>query len=211
MDKPKPFNQKELDYLRNTDFLLTKRKLIEQLQRVLVFSQDSLKEVLSNRKANLPANCLQRAGKISRGENYRGLPYLVLDYPRLLAKDDIFSFRSMFWWGNFFSCTLHLQGQSLQLYRTQLIETLSRKATQLPSDTWICVNDTPWEYHYKPSNYKLLSETTPEELNQLLNKDFVKLSRKIPLQQYERFPTFTSECLLQFLSCLQPAEGKDHT
>jgi hypothetical protein len=205
MNMPESLNEKELAYLHNTDFLLTKRKLIEQLQRVLSLSQQQIKQAIEDSKASLPANCLQRAGKISRGENYRGLPYLILDYPRLLAKNDVFSFRSMFWWGHFFSCTLHLQGQSLQLYRSQLQENMLGKTTALPADTWICVNSTPWEYHYEPSNYKLLKEVLPGELRLLLDREFVKLSRKMPLQQYEQLSAFSSECLHLFLSCLRPS------
>ena len=44
------------------------------------------------------------SGKISRGENYRGLPYLILDYPAYFSQKDIFAFRTMFWWGHFFQC-----------------------------------------------------------------------------------------------------------
>ncbi len=203
MDNLKPFDDKELNYLHNTDFLLTKRKLIEQIQQILALSQQQLREVLKENKPNLPPNCLQRAGKISRGENYRGLPYLVLDYPRLLAKNDIFSFRTMFWWGHFFSCTLHLQGQSLQRYRSCLQENLLKKPGTLPSDTWICVNSsTPWEYHYQASNYQLLTGLPPEKLRLLLEGEFIKLSRKIPLSQYGQLPPFSRESLLYFLGCL---------
>lgn len=202
MEKPLSFNQKELEYLENTDFLLTKRKLIDQVQQMLALSQNQFKELLKDKKAILPVNCLQRAGKISKGENYRGLPYLVLDYPRLLAKDNIFSFRTMFWWGNFFSCTLHLQGHSLGLYRKRLTENLTANTHLLPPDTWIGVSDTPWEYHYQPSNYKILTEVSSEELNYLLSRDFIKLSRKIPLPQYRQLPTFCSESLRFFLASL---------
>lgn len=169
---------------------------------MLSLSQNQLKELLKDQKAILPANCLQRAGKISKGENYRGLPYLVLDYPRLLAKDNIFSFRTMFWWGNFFSCTLHLQGQSLGLYRQRLKENLTANPHLLPPDTWISINDTPWEYHYQPSNYKMLTEISSGELSHLLSRDFLKISRKIPLQQYQQLPAFCSESLRFFLASL---------
>src|SRR6187549_876336 len=49
--------------------------------------------------------------KISRGENYKGLPYVVLDYPRLFTSEHVFAIRTHFWWGNYFSVTLHLKGQ----------------------------------------------------------------------------------------------------
>lgn len=202
MTQLKPINEKELNYLFDTDFLLTKRKLIQQIQRLLAQGQEQLQAFLQQQKPTLPAGCLQRAGKISRGENYRGLPYLILDYPRLLAKDDIFSFRTLFWWGNFFSCTLHLQGKSLRQYRQQLKSKLLQAKT-LPDDTWICVNDTPWEYHYQPTNYKLISDLTTEELQNILEGNFIKLSRKIGLNEYEKLPSFACESLETFLHCLQ--------
>jgi hypothetical protein len=49
-------------------------------------------------------------GKISRGENYQLLPYIILDYPSYFSRNNIFAVRTMFWWGNFFSITLHLSG-----------------------------------------------------------------------------------------------------
>lgn len=202
MSKLQPLNEKELNYLSDTDFLLTKRKLIGQLQVLLTLAQEQLQALIREQGPPLPAGCLQRAGKISRGENYRGLPYLVLDYPRLLAKEDIFSFRTLFWWGHFFSCTLHLQGKSLRQYRQQLKITLSQAGT-LPDDSWICVNHTPWEYHYGPDNYRLISDLPTEELENILEKDFIKVSRKIPLQAYEQLPAFACESLESFLHCLQ--------
>ena len=48
--------------------------------------------------------------KISKGENYRGLPYVMLDYPRLFGREEVLAIRTFFWWGHGFSVTLHLKG-----------------------------------------------------------------------------------------------------
>ena len=53
---------------------------------------------------------VQSTPKIAKGENYLQLPYVLLDYPRCFDKENIFAIRTMFWWGNFFSITLHLSG-----------------------------------------------------------------------------------------------------
>src|SRR4051794_24734884 len=58
--------------------------------------------------------------KISRGENYRGLPYVILDFPRNFGKEDVFAIRSFFWWGNFFSITLQLEGSFFNQYVLQM-------------------------------------------------------------------------------------------
>ncbi len=36
----------------------------------------------------------------------------MLDYPRAFGRDSIFACRTFFWWGRFFSLTLHLAGRS---------------------------------------------------------------------------------------------------
>ena len=69
-----------------------------------------------NRGFNLPEEVLIQSPKISRGENYNGLPYVMLDYPRCFGKEDVFAMRTMFWWGNFFSITWHLKGKYSKEY-----------------------------------------------------------------------------------------------
>ena len=201
MDKLPDFDSQQLDYLHNTDFLLAKRKITAQLQRLLAASEQELVKLVQQEECTLlPENCHVIAGKISRGENYRGLPYLVLDYPRLFNKDDIFTFRTMCWWGNFFSCTLHLQGETLAAYRPSLKETLI--AATLPADTFICTNTSPWDYHYQPDNYQLLTNLSPAYIHKLLEKNFLKISRKTGLDNYKSLPSFTRTCFRDFIRLL---------
>ena len=192
-------SEKALNYLHDTDFLLTKRETIRQLQQWLSDSQQQLYTLANQHKNELPAHALQRSAKISRGENYRGLPYLVLDYPRLLTKDDVFALRTFFWWGNYFSCTLHLQGKSLTSYRSALQQNFSKLKAP---DVFICVNDTPWEYHFNPANYRPLSALSLQELEALLQKDFFKISQKLPLNEYQQLPTFSHDCFSLYLRLL---------
>ena len=88
--------------------------------------------------------------KISKGENYKGLPYLVLDYPRYFGKDDHFAIRSMFWWGNFFSITLHLSGIYKKMYENKI----EASFTLLKEESFfIGISDDQWEHHFETSNY----------------------------------------------------------
>ena len=52
----------------------------------------------------------QISPKISKGEAYRGLPWLMLDYPRYFGKEGHLSIRVFFWWGNFIAIYLHSSG-----------------------------------------------------------------------------------------------------
>ena len=77
-----------------------------------------------------------RHQKISRGENYKGMPYLILDYPRIFDGEDVFAFRSMFLWGHFFSFSFQLSGIYLERYRLQLEERLH---TLQNKDYYYCI------------------------------------------------------------------------
>lgn len=199
MSTPPQFSGQELNYLHDTHFLLTKRTITQQLEKLLAETQQELSVKLQEQQYLLLPG-IQKTGKISRGENYKGLPYLILDYPRLLSKEDVFAFRTMFWWGHFFSCTLHLQGKSMDLYRSALIDTLYRKKHP---DLYICVHTSPWEYHYEPDNYQLVDNLSADKLNKLLQNNFCKISRKASLDHYPRLREFTLNCLQEFLTFLE--------
>jgi len=59
---------------------------------------------------------LQVPPRISKGENYKGLPWVVLDYPRCFGRDDVLAVRTLFWWGHYFSVTLHLKGSYKEMF-----------------------------------------------------------------------------------------------
>src|SRR5688572_30593643 len=98
----------ELELVNNTEWILTKNGIIEKVKKLLHDIQMAQHEVLIAAQDQLPAEVLMPSPKISRGENYKGLPYLILDNPRFFDKQDIFAIRTMFWWGHFFSITLHV-------------------------------------------------------------------------------------------------------
>jgi hypothetical protein len=137
------------------------------------FNQAGLENILED---------TQLSGKISKGENYRGLPYLVLDYPAIFRKDDVFAFRTMFWLGNFYSSTLHLQGSFLERFRKQIVKNVDLLGEL---ELNLCVNDTPWEYHYESDNYRPLSS---DDLDILSNHYFLKISRRFELESWQSLP-----------------------
>src|SRR5690606_35248150 len=97
----------EMDLVNNADIILTKNAIIQKAMHLLGALQEKQQSWV---KANMAGFGRGSSPKISKGENYRGLPYLVLDYPRIFDTEALFMVRSMFWWGNFFSITLHATG-----------------------------------------------------------------------------------------------------
>ncbi|WKN44372.1 hypothetical protein [Tunicatimonas pelagia] len=148
---PPSLTAKELRQLADTDFLLTKAVIHQKAERLLTATQTQLKAYIQDKSPAFPEAVLIRGGKISRGENYQNLPYHVLDYPRQLSQDAIFTLRTMIWWGHELSITWHMAGHSLQQFRAQL----ENKLPLMKQWHWqICVSDDPWQYHRIPSYYQ---------------------------------------------------------
>ena len=189
--------EKELIILQDRDFLLTKATVLEKINELLVQTRMELKESVENSNFSFPDGIDLQNGKISRGENYKNLPYMVLDYPALFTTKTVFAFRTMFWWGNFFSASLHLEGITLNDYNNSIINNFENL---LNKNIYIGVGETPWQYHYEDDNYILLNEA---HSNFITNCNFLKLSKKIELKKWNDVPEFSTNFFELVLSVLK--------
>ena len=106
----------------NADLILTKNHILQKVNHLLATLQTKQQHHLESFSVQLPGQAISSSPKISKGENYKGLPYLILDYPRFFEKENICAIRTMFWWGNFISVTLHLSGIYKQETEEKLIK-----------------------------------------------------------------------------------------
>jgi len=180
MDKAKiRLSSKEMELVTNADWILTKNTIIEKAKNLFGELQEMMTEDLGR---VLTHNYTKVPPKISKGENYRGLPYLILDYPRLFEKENIFAIRTMFWWGNFFSITLHMAGS----YKKQDEEKcILAYPVFRDNDFFICINKEQWEHHFDPSNYALVKNLSPMEWKKIISENsFIKIANKHPLHHW---------------------------
>ena len=189
----KEISPEELKILNDSAFFMTKKKVTEKIYALFSETNQLFKEELTHSNITIPKGVDIIEGKIFRGENYRDLPYLVMDFPKLFNKESVFTFRNMLWWGNFFSCTLHLEGEALNEFRKKLIQ---NKDVICNDNFWFCVNEkSPWEYHYQKENYLPAKELGNELTKMLEEKTFIKISKFISLEEWQRFPSFAKETL----------------
>lgn len=104
------FSADEMELVNNAQWILTKNLIIEKVKRILAEVYILQQEYTAGNTCDRADKIKNSNGKISRGENYNGLPYLILDYPRIFERENIFAIRTMFWWGHFISTTLHISG-----------------------------------------------------------------------------------------------------
>lgn len=194
-----PISAGELDVLRDLDFLLAKQRLTEKVVKSMAGVERELHEWVAQSDFPFPEGTQIKAGKIAKGENYRQLPYFVLDYPRLFSQQSTFAFRSMLWWGHEWSCTLHLSGAALEQFKEALL-------THLPgAPDYFCIHPTPWEYHFGADNYVPLHALNAAQIeHHLAVSGFVKVSNFTTLENWVHFPAFTREVFARFLTYLMP-------
>ncbi len=101
----------ENELVNNTEWILTKQAIINKVYLLLGELHETYASILNDERYFISIFKGTKSGKISKGENYLGLPYAILDYPAIFKKEDVFAIRTMFWWGNFFSITLHVSGR----------------------------------------------------------------------------------------------------
>lgn len=176
----------ELGLVTNPSFILTKNAVIEKVYALFgQMAATFTNELVTNKW--LPKEVIATSAKIAKGENYQGLPWVMLDYPRLFNKQDIFAIRVFFWWGNFVSITLQLSGKYQQAYQPQIIQNL----TLTQNNNWqLCCNANVWQHHFKANNYKAFNSFTNQELKDL---PFIKLAKKIPLEEWDNIDIFLLE------------------
>jgi hypothetical protein len=194
------FNTYERQIVQDTTFLLAKREIIRKVEDLFAGLQYVLDKNSRQIKEVEKALGIQFQGpKLSKGDNYRGLPYVVLDHPRYFNKEDVCSFRSMFWWGHFFSFTLHLQGDCWNKVRNNLNIGALHFPFFISSG-----RSSAWEYHYEAENYTFIENaaTFPSEKD-LLAQTFFKVSRKLDvLDDQDDVLEAGNETLIAFLKML---------
>jgi hypothetical protein len=171
----------ETELICNADLILTKNKALEKIRSLLEQAQWQMQQYVTAHQLQADA-LFQNPPKISRGELYRGLPWMILDYPRIFTREGIFAIRSMFWWGHFFSSTLHISG-------TYKNETTLSAAHHSLQHHYIGVNADPWHHHFEKDNYQPIKKISePEWRQQLRANEHIKVAAAWPLTNWKTIP-----------------------
>lgn len=191
------FSEREYQLVSNPDWILTKHIIIKKVNSFF----GELIDIMKKFEPSDPkvSNFLKtKNGKISKGENYEGLPYVILDYPNFFSNQNIFAIRTMFWWGNFFSITLHLKGEYFNRSKSHtdaLLNYIKEK------DYFLGINKNEWEHHFRPNNYKgkeFLKAMKPEDISEM---EFLKIGKYFPLDQLENIQENLIKAFQELLEC----------
>lgn len=194
----------EKELVTNTRWIFTKHAIVEKVYLLFGELHNTYREMILSESTLFSPEWHTQGGKISRGENYQKLPYVILDFPAFFSREHVFAIRTFFWWGHFFSISLHLSGKYLQ----QCVHEREGASFLQQHDFFICVHDQAWEHHFLQDNYRPASEAGTQDI---FKKDFLKVARKIDLDQWEDAPHFLTRSfkkIMEFIKISYPAGEK---
>lgn len=171
----------ELEMVTNAELILTKNRIIQKVMelfgQVSAAAQDTLSVGLLK---DLPE--VQAIGpKISKGEQYQELPWVMLDYPRLFSNQHVLAIRCFFWWGNYVSLVLHLKGDYLDKHRVRLAANPWGEAMLFDA------GQDEWNNDLAHADFQPIHQV-PASVWQ--ERSYVRIATKIPLSEWDRIESF---------------------
>ncbi len=164
----------------DTDWILTKNAIIQKVYDLFGEASIAYRAAIDQYPLFEKELVLTRSPKISKGEQYESLPWVMLDYPRYYHAGDSFGIRTFFWWGNGFSITIQLSGIFLKHYAGIIQQYLDNNAL---SENWLIgVGNDPWQHHFREDNYQPYTKREGLLLEEL---SFIKLTKRFPLSQWD--------------------------
>ncbi len=177
INSPIQFTDQELGLIEDTSFFETKALITQKVKTLLHLLHDTLKKELVDFPFLAPDDFHLDNHQFVKGEHLSGFPYLYLDYPKYYTKQEMFSFRSLFWWGHHFIFAWILSGKYLDQYKENILrhyKSLSGKGL------FILMTKDPWEWKKHPDNLLEIRQDNQEEVSiALKTRPFLKIHRYI--------------------------------
>lgn len=172
--------------------ILTKNLVIEKVYSLFGQVALSYQKITADLPAAYLGDWLQWTPKISRGEKYRDLPWVMLDYPRQYSAEETIAIRSFFGWGSEFSIHLILQGESRDRWLTN-----ARHWKETAHPEWMLdMSDDPWQHHRDQQRCVPLCKIDEQELKE---RPFIKYSCWQPLTVWESIPELWSAIFTEWV------------
>ena len=172
---PADWSPLEVKLLNTVDIFLHKPAIMKKAEANLTALKQELIKTLSQAPHPCPPESDIVKGQIVRGENHKGFPFISLDMPQMFSKSQMFTYRTLFWWGHdlIFSLILKQENQA------PLIEKLIQlKEHPEWEDIQLAIAPTPWEWEKDMNNFIPLFGTSDIKIRDTINSvKYIKICR----------------------------------
>lgn len=155
----------------NAEVFALKRSTTQKLYTAFEALRLRLKDTGDTLQFSFPNEVLAISAKISQGENFKGCPWVMLDYHRYFKGNDMFAFRVMAWFGHYFSAHLIVGGRYLKAHGEQLMNNCKG------NNIYFATHNDPWEHAIEAPFFQPLENVSADQIaGHIRTNDFIKLS-----------------------------------
>jgi hypothetical protein len=137
------FSEQERRIIADTDFFPAKAAITDKVKALLSHLREELKQELAVTRLAAPDGLDTTHGQLVKGEHLLDFPYQYLDFPKYFSLDEMFTFRTLVWWGHHIVFALMLNGRDLDRYKEQFLRVYDQLADQ---ELHLLMTETPWEW-----------------------------------------------------------------
>ncbi len=194
--EPQLWSEKELRLVNHVEVFQNKPAILKKVESRLVALQKALEKEITSLATELPEGLDLVKHQIARGENHNGFPFLSLDYPQNFSKTEMFTLRTLFWWGHYLGFSLILKGKNLESYLSRLLENRNAESFK---DIYFSLAPNPFEWEINEENFSLAGNKTTEKLKQtILTLGYLKIIRVYPVTDGSFMTLDWSQAGIQF-------------
>ena len=115
------FTDDETALLTDAKFFRKKAAITTKIRASLEATQAALQPELAGLSLVTPPDFDPKLHQLVKGEHLEDFPYQYLDCPKHFVGGNVFTFRTLVWWGHHVVCALLLEGAGIQQYKRQLL------------------------------------------------------------------------------------------
>lgn len=181
--------------MQDANVILTKNAVIEKVKCLLAGVSERSRKYFTaghplafGRPLSMP--------RITRGENYLGLPWVTMDHPRMFGQQGVSAVRCIFWWGHHFSCTWHCSG----VFKKEMEERVLQRFNRIAQTNWLVYSGSnEWAHELSDAHLESGSITQSDFERILKQRDFFKLCKFLPLERFSEAGAFYDTCFEEIL------------
>jgi hypothetical protein len=165
----KILSETEISAWNNSNIFKVKQNVIQCICEANANTIDEIK----NLKSNLFNSFRFKNAKISKGENYTNLPWVMADYPAYFDTANIFAFRMFYLWGTEINFFLLIKGDFLKHYQTII---LSQIKNNIFETIYIYIGNNAWQHHVDEQYQPIQQINIENIITQINSGGFLKLA-----------------------------------
>jgi hypothetical protein len=134
---------KDLEMISHVEVFQNKPAILKKVEYRLTRLKEAMTVELLSCTSQLPPGTDIEKGQIARGENHNGFPFLSLDIPQNFSKTEMYTYRTLFWWGHYLGFSIILKGDQLKTYFQRLTDICNEPPFK---DVYLSLAPNPWEW-----------------------------------------------------------------